>query len=112
MLVWKGWGFLALLIPLIASWTVGFSLNSFYGEGFYQQSAWAMPLTIGLTAIPVTLIGIKLSKKRARTLIDVDTLEKVEIKPEHSMFWIPLQYWGIIIISLCMWLFASNSGLL
>lgn len=36
--------------------------------------------------------------------------EQVEIKTSHSMFWIPLQYWAFLIIAMCGWMYAANTG--
>lgn len=112
MIVWKGWGILALIIPLICSWIASALFDSLHGVDFYKNSAWAMPLIIGLASIPTGLIGYRLNKKPPRILVDPETNEKIEIKTIHSMFWIPLQYWAIVILGICIWMYASNIGLI
>ncbi len=112
MLIWKGWGILALMIPLVFSWTANYVLDSIYGAGFYQGSTWAMPLVISLAALPIAIIGHKLNKKPGRILIDPENNEQVELKTVHTMFLIPLQYWSVIIVGICAWMYAANSGLI
>ncbi len=112
MIVWKGWGFLGLLIPLILSVSVGEAIDSNYGDHTYQNSEWAMPLVLGLSAVLVSWIGYKLNSKQGRILIDPENNERVELKTIHSMFWIPLQYWGIIIVAISIWMYIANLGLI
>jgi len=71
-----------------------------------------MPLTIGLSSIPIGLIGYSLNAKPGRILIDPESNERIEIKTIHSMFLIPLQYWSVVILFICFWMYASNTGLI
>jgi len=112
MVLWKGWGILTLIIPLIFSWSANFAFDSMYGDGFYQNSAWAMPLIIGLSSIPVGIIGYVLSKKPGRKLIDPETSEIIELKTTHTFFLIPMQYWSLIIVGICGWMYAANIGVI
>ncbi len=112
MIVWKGWGILALLIPLIISLSVGLTIDSYYGEGFYKNSTWAMPLVLGISSIVVFILGYKINSKTGKIVIDPENNERIELKTTHSMFWIPLQYWGFIILAIAIWMYISNIGLI
>ncbi|TVO72256.1 hypothetical protein [Sedimenticola selenatireducens] len=112
MLIWKGWGILAIIIPLLCSLLVGEALNSMYGDGFYKASTWAMPLVLFLSSVPLTFIGYKLNKRQGRILIDPENNEKVELRETHTMFWIPLQYWGGVITAIAIWMYMANIGLI
>lgn len=112
MLIWKGWGLLALLIPLFCSVLVGEVVDANYGEDFYKNSEWAMPLVLSLSSLPLLFIGYKLNKKPGRVVMDVETQERFELKTIHSMFWIPLQYWPLIIVGISVWMYVSNIGLI
>jgi hypothetical protein len=37
MVVWKGWGLLALLIPMVCSLTLGETFDLLYGDGAYKD---------------------------------------------------------------------------
>ena len=41
-------------------------------------------------------MGKKWNEEEARTVIDKATGQEIILKPNHSLFWIKLQYWGII----------------
>lgn len=112
MIIWKGWGILALLIPLVISVAVGAGVDYYYGENFYKNSTWAMPIVLGFSAIIVFFVGRKVNNKLGRILIDPENNEEIELKTTHSMFWIPLQYWGIIILAISIWMYLANVGLL
>jgi len=112
MIIWKGWGVLAILIPLICSLLAQLAFDSLSGDGFYKESDWAMPLVISLSSILVFVVGYKLNNKQGRILIDPENNEQVELKETHSMFWIPLQYWGIIVFVISAWMYVANLGLI
>lgn len=112
MLIWKGWGILALVIPLVCSWTAEAILNHYYGPGFYQECVFAMPLVLAGAALPVWGVGLRLHKQPGRILIDPESHEQVELKPQHSMFWIPLRYWSPVILILSLWMYLANVGYL
>ena len=112
MIIWKGWGILALVIPLLISVGVGAGVDYYYGEDFYKNSTWAMPIVLGLSSVIVFLLGQKINNQPGKILIDPENNQEIEFKITHSMFWIPLQYWGIIILAISIWMYLANIGLL
>ncbi|WP_276372265.1 hypothetical protein [Chryseolinea sp. H1M3-3] len=89
MIVWSGKGFLAVIV-LIASFAV--SVNLFPKE----QSDYAFILAFFATAAFSWFMGKKWNEQDARTFIDKSTGQEIVFKANHSLFWIKLQYWGII----------------
>lgn len=74
MLIYRGWGFLALLIPIIMILT-GIYFFGIKGNASYQIMSYSV-----LAAAPVTFfIGIWLNKKKI-----------------HDLYFIKLHYWGVI----------------
>ncbi|MDC9729741.1 MAG: hypothetical protein PSN04_10530 [Methyloprofundus sp.] len=57
MIVWKGWGLLALIIPLLFSLLAGSAFGAAYGENFYKNSDWAMPMVLGLSSVLLYSVG-------------------------------------------------------
>ena len=112
MVVWKGWGIFALIIPLVFSLLAQMAFDSMSGDGFYKTSSWAMPLILCFSSLLVFIVGYKLNNKPGKIVIDPENNEKIELKHTHSMFWIPLQYWGFIIFGVGIWMYVANIGLI
>mgnify|MGYP003386054002 FL=1 len=112
MIVWKGWGLLALAIPLVLSLLVGAAFDATYGENFYKNSEWAMPMVLTLSSVLLYFVGTKLNNKPGKILVDPENDEKIELKTIHSMFWIPIQYWAFIVTGISVWMYAANTGLI
>lgn len=110
MVVWKGWGLSILLFIFMFVLPIEFLVEHYFGVGQYKALAWPIPLAILLGAIPTTIVGVILNNKPARLLVDAETGEKVELKPNHSLFWIPMQYWGFILLGLSVWMYLDNIG--
>lgn len=112
MIIWKGWGILALIIPVAFSVLIGLGLEYFNGDGFYKNSSVAMPVAFVLAAGFVFWVGHLLAQKTGRVLIDPQSQEKIVLKEQHSMFWIPLRYWGIVLTVIAVWMYLANTGII
>jgi uncharacterized integral membrane protein len=106
--IWKGWGVLALIIPIFFIFIVQFVTNFIFGQDFYQHSDWTLSLVLILSAVSAYFIGIKLNSKPPRVLIDKESGDEIEFKQTHSMFWIPLEYWGFIMFGLGVFVFFKK----
>lgn len=87
MIIWTGRGGIALLFLSL------FSL-SLIGLGVDEDYAFAYGTLIA--ALPTYIVGRMWNSPRVD--IDPDTGSEVMWKPNHTMFWIPMQYWGIIYV--------------
>lgn len=87
MIIWKGLGFLGALIPLVFILVSNSTLGS-------DVVGWAI-LT---SAIPVWLLGRYSYKRPAKTILDPKTKQLILVKPEHSLFWVELNYWAVMIV--------------
>lgn len=93
MIIWKGYGFLVFIVTLICIFLFGtiFSkagMNDDYGAG------------VGL--IVAGIISWFLGKKfnnpeKAQVFIEKSTGREVTHSPSHSLFFIKMQHWGIIL---------------
>jgi uncharacterized protein YacL len=88
MIVWSGRGFLSLLILFIAI----FLFIPILPETYITQS-FVIPLYIA--AIFSYIFGIKWNKT-LRVFIDKETGKEINFKNNHGLFWINMEYWGII----------------
>lgn len=93
MIIWNGLGF------LIVIFLMGF------GFLFYEldPKAWETsdkPFGYGLilTGIVSGILGYFLRRRPERTFVDKATGEEVTFRPSHSLFFIPMVYWGPIFI--------------
>lgn len=102
MIVWTGRGFLSALVLLIVlfisililpdgSTDYGF-VTAFFVAGLFS---W--------------IFGVKWNKQNERLVIDATTGQKLLLKNSHSLFWIPMQYWGIIFSIFGIIILAQNS---
>ncbi|WP_109301088.1 hypothetical protein [Aquimarina sp. AU474] len=89
MIVWSGRGFLSVLVLAL----VLFALTSFLPE---EQNNMAFAISLFTSAIFSWFMGKKWNEPNGKTLVDKETGQEVILKPNHSLFWIKMQYWGFI----------------
>ncbi len=95
LLVWKGWGFLPIIIAIVSAILGGFT-----------QSPIGVGVALLIGAAVTWFAGKKLNSYPAQILVDQRTNQTVELKKTHSMFWIPMQYYAlpmIIIAAILLW---------
>ena len=94
MVIWKGWGILALIVPVVIM------LASQWLSGMLGVSDLSHPGVVALvcfvSAIVVWFVGKKLNGAPEKILLDAESGEEVRIKPQHSLFWIPMQWFSLV----------------
>lgn len=108
MIIWKGWGILAVIIAIVCSVLMQLACDAVFGSGYYKSSSWAMPLALLLASVAIFFVGQKLNNKPGRVVIDKATNEEYILKSTHSLFWIPLQYWGAVTAVLAVWMYVAS----
>jgi len=94
-ILWRGYGWLTPVIAFVAMVGVQILTVVTMGAEFARQSEIPMVLSIIAASVLVGLFGLKVNRNRKR-LIDPENGEE-HITPSHSLFFIPIQYWGIIL---------------
>lgn len=89
MIVWSGKGFLSVLILII-------SLFLFVKILPQAQGDYAFVLAFLIAGAFSWFMGKKWNAEESRTVIDKATGQELVLKSNHSLFWIKMQYWGII----------------
>lgn len=89
MIVWSGRGFLSVVV-LIASFIL---LASILPK---EQGDYGFIISFFIAGVFSWFMGKKWNEGEGRTMIDKETGQEVVIKPNHSLFWINMQYWGPI----------------
>lgn len=108
MIIWKGYGFLVLVIAVAISAIV----SVIFGK---MGSTENMGAAIGalIAAGVIWFMGNKLnSPAKSRTMVDKQTGQEVVFAPSHSLFFIKMQYWAFIVgaIGVLMLVSALNHG--
>ncbi len=101
MIVWRGWGILAG--AMIFGSLLGaehFTESAFEDDRYYQEHGWPKMAGFFVAALPVWFLGKYLNERSKRVLLDPETYEEVVLEAKHSMFGIPMQYWGPISVVL------------
>ncbi|SHM71331.1 hypothetical protein [Flavobacterium saccharophilum] len=100
MIVWSGRGFLSLLILFITI----FLFIPILPENYITQS-FVIPLYIA--AVFSFFFGIKWNKT-LRVFIDKETGKEINFKSNHGLFWINMEYWGIIFSVLALLMLTQS----
>ena len=100
MIIWRGWGILAALIP--AAFLIMFSVVLGIGAKgkLLAKPTQMIPASRGCSAAVVWWLGRKLNSAPTRELVDPKTGQRVLLRNDHSLFWIPMQWWAIPIVLL------------
>lgn len=89
MIVWSGRGFLLVIVFII-------SMILFVNILPDQYSDLSFVLAFFITGAFAWFIGKKWNEVEGRTMIDKASGQEITITPNHSLFWIKMQYWGPI----------------
>ncbi|KAF2510248.1 hypothetical protein EYY60_12130 [Flavobacterium zhairuonense] len=100
MIVWSGRGIFSLLILFVA---LLISVSIF--PETYVDLSFIVPLYI--TGIFSFILGIKWNRT-LRVFIDKETGNKINNKSNHSLFWVKMEYWGIIFTAFGLIILAQN----
>lgn len=105
MLVWKGKGIAALIIPVVGYLIV----NSANDMSATQLTKPMVNVVAAMLYLP-TLIWFykKYGVSSTRTVIDIQNNEELVISDENSMFWIDLKWWAYIIVPFLFLSIASQ----
>jgi hypothetical protein len=94
MIIHSGLGFLPVVFIVV------------FGFFFYDHSpkAWSatdkpFAYTLLLTGIVSGILGYFLRRRPERTLVDKATGQEVKVRASHSLFFIPMVYWGPVFIA-------------
>ncbi len=72
-IIWKGWGVIAILIPVVFMFIVQGVTNMIFGEDYYQNANWTLGLVLIVSAIAIYFIGMKLNNQTGQIVIDKET---------------------------------------
>jgi hypothetical protein len=110
MIIYSGEGYLALVFFMVPVVVVGAVL--YYGFGIdilRSNSWWPLHSIMMMGAILTFAIGSYLN----RSMVEEITYEKsgpvTKLKPRHTFYYVPLEYWGPIVLAIYFGLVAYHS---
>ena len=93
--IWEGHGYLAALIPIII-FLLYIAIETVF-TGSEDLSSLGVVFCLAFSSYLLWIIGKRLNRNNRRRLIDPETNEEVILKSNHSLFFIKIQYWGLIL---------------
>ena len=108
MIVWSGLGFLVAVIALACALAAQLLTESAFGEAYYSENKWPMAVALVVAAALCWGIGSALHRRSARTVIDKESGEEIELRASHSLFFVPMRWWGPILLVVAVVLLATD----
>lgn len=96
MIIWSGWGALTALIAGAA--LVGSVLLDPALARVGIPTPTGVVLVWIAAAILNWMLGTRLNNRPGRELVDPRTDQVVVLRPRHTLFWIPMQYYSVLLL--------------
>lgn len=103
LVICRGFGWLIPVIVFGAFLLSQIALNSIYGEGFYKSNEWPKIAAVVASSLLIASLGYFLNYKKRQVFVDEESGEKKKA-PAHSLFFIPIEAWAVIIPVLFFWM--------
>ncbi|MCE2594525.1 hypothetical protein K6Y31_06830 [Motilimonas cestriensis] len=104
MIIWRGWGWLTIVVAVVSFFISGFTVNAITGGSSTYLST---VITLLMTGAFIGLFGYYINVKKRKVVLD-EAGNVVAKAPSHSLFFIPVQYWGIILPAVFIWADYNN----
>ncbi|MEH3143802.1 MAG: hypothetical protein PGN34_00215 [Methylobacterium frigidaeris] len=109
MIIWSGWGVLSALI------TAGAFVLSVLADLELSRRGLPGPAAVVAVWLAATalnwVVGRRLNGRPDRELVDPRTGQVVILRQRHTLFWIPMQYYSVLMLLLgALALFAAMQG--
>jgi hypothetical protein len=109
VIVWSGLGFLVAVIVFGCSLAFNFAFDTWWGPGYYDSHKWPFAISLFLSSIICGVLGLILRTRSSQTVIDKATGEEIVInRSDHSLFFIPVHFWGPILAVISIIVFVVD----
>jgi ABC-type Fe3+ transport system permease subunit len=99
MIIWQGLGFLVAVIIFGCSLLANLIFNEKVRQGYYDHHKWPFALSLLFSSAICWFLGNYLRKRSDRVVIDKQTgTEFVLNRSRHALFFIPMCWWGPILL--------------
>ena len=107
MIIWQGLGFLVFVTVFGCSLIANLIFNAKVGPGYYDHHKWPFAVSLLVSAAICWSLGDHFRKRSDRVVIDKQTGREFVInQSRHTLFWIPMHWWGLILLVGALILFA------
>ena len=97
-IVWSGKGYLVAVLTFGSSLLGNLITNAATGDrSYWDGHRWPFATCLCVASVACWLVGLHLHGKGARLLIDPQTGEEVILRNSHTLFFIPVVWWGPIL---------------
>jgi hypothetical protein len=101
VIIWRGYGWLVVVIVFGCSLIANLVFNATYGEGYYVHHKWPVAVAMLGAAASCWFLGDALRKRTDRIAIDkASGREFVVNQSSHTLFFIPMHLWGPVLAAL------------
>jgi len=109
IILWRGMGGMAIIIPIIVCLIINIVTSKIYDESnYFQAHLWPKVAALWITGVCVFVLGWYLNGRPPRLVIDETTGQQAEVKPDHHLMFVKLQYWGVIFAGIGLVLLLIN----
>src|ERR1700761_5186834 len=106
-IIWSGKGYLVFVIIFCCSLIGNLVSNAVGGSNYYEHHKWPLAVMLVVSALICWLLGDYLRKRSDQVVIDKKTGREFVInQSHHTLFWIPMHWWGPILLVIALILFA------
>ena len=106
LLIWKGWGVVVIGIAFVAL-VVGVIISTQFNADA-RWSDWILGLTAIAAGVGTWFLGKRMNRNAVRELVDPKTGEAVTVRGGHSLFFIPVQWWGPVMVVIGAYLLVAG----
>lgn len=99
MIIWSGFGFVVPVVAIAAMVVAQMLVDGALGENYYTTHAWPKMAACTFTAAVLLVFGLWINKPTGQVLVDKQTGAETQVRPSHSFFFIPVQYWSAIVFA-------------
>jgi hypothetical protein len=108
MLIWKGLGILVPFVLGFVTFATLFAVHAVLGEEV-SSGNWAVTIGVLMSGVACWFLGRHLhDPQNGKVLIDPESGGEVLLMPTHSLFFIKVEYWGILLGGLATFMMADQ----
>ncbi len=101
MIIWSGFGFLVAVFVFGAALLCNWVFDAVWGAGYYSTHKWTIGAAMFIAAALSWFVGNRLRKRAAQVVIDKETGREFSLdRATHRLFFIPMHYWGGILVAI------------